>query len=342
LTGWIPFRGQTGGEGRVGPVPRTLGRGLWGAGYGSLASPSSFFAFLGVCQGDRTPGGLPKQHHRRPRVCVARRFPLVLAWISPGASHGVSKDAPPSVWALDVHSCSVPPRLSLRLRLASACSRQGAGLVPSSWFPTTMTVSSVVRPAGLLHPAADPGVRRVAVVRALVPRHLRVPDLPRRSTLRSLSTPVAVRRVSTVLPDSCPPAVHRSFLLLRAKAARLQGFSPRDGFTGCLGPCGRRSRTASLGFFFSRCRLSGLLIAAPEGDGSRGGTPRSRRANRVGPGARCSFQPLRLAAVGLSRSAPSRTGPQGNVPCPGPHRDRPGRGLGRLWSSRVAGPVGPS
>jgi hypothetical protein len=315
-----------------------MGCGVWLIGF-TIVLPR-LFRGLG---GRPRSRGLPKQRHRRPRVRVARRIPLVLAWTSPGASHGVSKDAPPSVWPLDVHSCSVPPRLSPRLRLASACSRQGAGLVPPSWFPTTLTVSSVVRPAGLLHPAADPGVRRVAIVLVREPRPPHASDLPRRSTLRSFSTPVAVRRVSTVLPDACPLAVHRCFLLSRAKAARLQGVPPRDGFTGFLRPCGLWSRTASLGFFSFRRRLSGVLRTSPEGGVSRGGLPHGPDgASRVGSGTRCSFQPGRLAAVGLSRPAPSRTGSQRTVPCPWPRRDRPGWGLGRLRSSRVAGPVVPS
>lgn len=51
------------------------------------------------------------------------------------------------------------------------------------------------------------------------------PLLPRRLTLRSISTSVAVQRVSTLLLDSFPPAVHHP------KMARLQGFTPRNGFT---------------------------------------------------------------------------------------------------------------
>jgi hypothetical protein len=38
----------------------------------------------------------------------------------------------------------------------------GAALVPSTWFPTTSTASSAHRLAGLLRPAAGPGVRRVS------------------------------------------------------------------------------------------------------------------------------------------------------------------------------------
>jgi hypothetical protein len=61
---------------------------------------------------------LPKQHLRRPGVRVARRIPFVLAWISPGASHGVSKDCPsiglgarrPLLLGSTSALASVPPR----------------------------------------------------------------------------------------------------------------------------------------------------------------------------------------------------------------------------------------
>jgi hypothetical protein len=110
--------------------------------------------------------------------------------------------------------------------------------------------------------------------------NLALGNLPRRSTLRSLSTPAAVRRVSTVLSDACPLAVHRCFLLSRAKAARLQGVPPRDGFTGFLRPCGLWSRTASLGFIFSRASsfrapAEGLVRALCRGT-SRSSTPVGR------------------------------------------------------------------
>jgi len=242
-----------------------------------LASPSSFLTFLGGWEDGRSPGGLPKQHHRRPRVHVSRRVPLVLAWTSPGASLGVSKDAPPSGWARDVHSCSVPPWLSPRFRLASACSRQGAGLVPPSWFPTTLTVFSVVRPAGLLHPAADPGVRRVAALPAQVPRHPCVPDLPRRSPFeasprphRSAVSPRFSRTHALLSFTEASCSCERSRLDSRAF---LHGSGSRvSSGLAASGPVQLPWVSSSLAF-----RHSALLPTAPEGDGLAWGDPRTRR-----------------------------------------------------------------
>jgi hypothetical protein len=78
---------------------------------------------------------------------------------------GFSKTAPPSTHAHEVHSC-VQPR-----RLPGWVSRFGPPLpradpVPSSRFLTALTVYSVVRAAGFLHPAADHGVHRVQVPRS--------------------------------------------------------------------------------------------------------------------------------------------------------------------------------
>jgi hypothetical protein len=64
--------------------------------------------------------------------------------------------APPSTCPLSVHSRDDGPS-SLRLR---GCHPRSP--VPSSWFLTTSTASSALRVAGLLHPAADPGVHRVS------------------------------------------------------------------------------------------------------------------------------------------------------------------------------------
>lgn len=64
--------------------------------------------------------------------------------------------APPSTCSRSVHSCD-DGRSSLRPR---GCHPRSP--VPSSWFLTTSTASSAPRVAGLLHPAADPGVHRVS------------------------------------------------------------------------------------------------------------------------------------------------------------------------------------
>jgi hypothetical protein len=170
---------------------------------------------------------------------------------------GFPKNAPPSDWALVVYSCSESLGLTPLGLFASARLCQRTSPVPSSWFPTTLAVSSVESPAGLLRPAADHGVRHVTDSKRKVPKHPTKLLLPRRSTLRSLSTPVAVQRVSTVLLDPCPHAVHRP------KTARLQGFTPRGGFTTSQRPCSHGRRTTSLGFFSIRPCTIWIQVAPP-------------------------------------------------------------------------------
>jgi hypothetical protein len=80
-----------------------------------------------------------------------------------------------------------------------------AGPVPSSRFHTALTVYSVVDPAGLLHPAADHGVRRVAAPRRF-PCGIRFGGLPRRLTLRSFS----LSSSSPLSRDFCPLADYPS------------------------------------------------------------------------------------------------------------------------------------
>ena len=87
------------------------------------------------------------------------RFNGLLSWVRP---HGpvpkyrtMCLFAPPST--SDAASTPAPTRgSSLRPR---GCHPRS--LVPSSWFLTTSTASSAVSSAGLLHPAANPGVHRV-------------------------------------------------------------------------------------------------------------------------------------------------------------------------------------
>jgi hypothetical protein len=86
-------------------------------------------------------------------------------------------------------------------------------LVPTSWFRTTSPVSSARRTAGLLHPAAGPGVRRVALGPLPPPRHRHREGADRvwrrgRSVARDASTlrrvpPVPSRTVSP--PPVLPP-----------------------------------------------------------------------------------------------------------------------------------------
>jgi hypothetical protein len=61
-------------------------------------------------------------------------------------------------------SIDITPERPLPRGVATSLRTRAAGSkrVPSSWFRTTSTVSSALEIAGLLHPAADPGVRRVS------------------------------------------------------------------------------------------------------------------------------------------------------------------------------------
>jgi hypothetical protein len=76
---------------------------------------------------------------------------------------GFSKIAPPSTWATRVNSCVGSwvgvGHFDVRV---SARPCQGSSPVPPSRFLTVLVVCSACCLAGLLHPAADPGVRRVS------------------------------------------------------------------------------------------------------------------------------------------------------------------------------------
>jgi hypothetical protein len=195
-----------------------------------LASPSSFLAFLGGWENDRFPGraaeAAPPTTRSPRRETLSFRPCQDLSWRlswgfqrCPSIGLGARR---PLLLGFASACASVPPRFGLSLpgdrsrsafvvshHLDGFLRRASCGFVaprsrswgsPRFWF---LRDSFSLRGRGLF----GFGQR----------------FLPRRITLRSLSTFAAVRRVSTVLPDSCPPAVHLP------KKARLQGFSPRSG-----------------------------------------------------------------------------------------------------------------
>jgi hypothetical protein len=147
---------------------------------------------------------------RRCRLSPIRAIPFVPAdstAILPVRPHTVGTEVPPgcaSRPSIDVPLQRSLPR-STRKSLASASKFHLRSLVPSSWFLTTSTVSSAAAVAGLLHPAADPGVHRVSGSRwpAIKPVVSRPPrhagPAPRRIPLDSRSAS----------PRSLPPC--RSF-----------------------------------------------------------------------------------------------------------------------------------
>jgi hypothetical protein len=98
---------------------------------------------------------------RRSPLCLAFEdaFRLSLPGLHQAPLLGFSKTIPPSTWILDVHSGSFLP--VARVNFASVYPCQGVDLVPPPRFFTAWTVFSVVDLAGLLHPAADPGIHRV-------------------------------------------------------------------------------------------------------------------------------------------------------------------------------------
>jgi hypothetical protein len=85
-------------------------------------------------------------------------------------------------------------------RRPSASGLPHPGLVPPSWFRTTSTGSSAETGAGLLHPAADPGVRRVSR-RLRLSRERWLRRSPRRATP---SKNLLVRRRGCVTAPSLP------------------------------------------------------------------------------------------------------------------------------------------
>jgi hypothetical protein len=110
--------------------------------------------------------------------------------------------------------------------VATACRHFGFGgshprsLVPSSWFCATSMVSSASGVAGLLHPAADPGVRCVSVPRA--------PVKPVRWTLSRCAGPTLRRN-----PRRKPLCVTADLALL----AVLSGSPPTLGGFHCWRSC---------------------------------------------------------------------------------------------------------
>jgi len=77
-----------------------------------------------------------------------------------------ARSAPPSTSSRRVHSRESAGEPDI---LPSASASHGRSPVPSSWFLTTPTAFSARRLAGLLHPAADPGVRPVSPLRPSSP-----------------------------------------------------------------------------------------------------------------------------------------------------------------------------
>jgi len=195
-------------------------------GCGMLACPEAgpvLFKEPGVCPRGRFIFGPSRGRSLRSPVGLA--FEDAFGVSRPGFHQaplmGFSKTAPPSTYARDVHSCVRSSRLPVRSS-RFGLPLPGAGPVPSSRFLTALTAFSVSCAAGLLHPAADPGVHRV---RSSVPAS------------RPEGRASTVRDPSKGFPRQQPPA--------------LAGFLPphrspsKDG--AISGPCSAVESVASTG-----------------------------------------------------------------------------------------------
>lgn len=164
----------------------------------------------------------------------------------PHPQRSKARSAPPSTSPNRVHSqrAAGEPDLS-----PSAPTCQGRSPVPPTWFLTTATAFSARRLAGLLHPAADPGVHPVS-------------PLPHR---RLSPTPLGSPR----FPGTLPPLE-----VLPRSAAVAQ--SPAPSAPSPLSPATASFRT------LGRCRLI-LLCDRPSGASAS----RLCSANRSVPPRRC-------------------------------------------------------
>lgn len=125
--------------------------------------------------------------------------------------------------------------------------------LPSSWFLSTLTASSVRRPAGLLHPAPDPGVRRVPPFRSL--SAFASENFPSPATLHPSKFFLARGRPSCFHgPPGLFPSCRPSFF-----TTRLQGVCHLAGLPPPILLSKNRYGSTSLGFFFISSLTSSSL-----------------------------------------------------------------------------------
>jgi hypothetical protein len=131
--------------------------------------------------------------------------------------------------------------------------------VPPSWFLTTSTVSSASRVAGLLHPAADPGVHRVSArgVPARRPRSSSASPRCRSNPPKKSSPKAATRhRARCPLAVPCPTAAAPRLVPLPVPALswwedrerRLRGLAPSSSLVKSPAVAGEWTTRSFLGF----------------------------------------------------------------------------------------------
>jgi len=221
----------------------------------------------------RSVGAVSLRSGRGPSIARLRvETPLV----------GLSKDRPSAVrsaW------CPLPVPSLRRGGAPSARSLPGSEHVPLLPFLTTSAACSTRRPAGLLHPAAGHGVRRVSSPEARPVSRPSPAPFPRRHTLRSFS--LACSR--TASPRPLPSRRSFRFPLLRSAVLprcpgtplaerRPQGLAPQVESVAARRRCRPRTARCSLGlgFFATRRRADVLRVVVPRNSDSRAGLRRSR------------------------------------------------------------------
>jgi len=157
-------------------------------------------------------------------------------------------------------------------------------LVPSSWFCTTSTASSAAAVAGLLHPAADPGIHRVSGSRrpAIKPLVSRPPrdagPAPRRIPLDSRSAsprslpPCRSLTTTASMPTALLPARRGSGW--EGRDRRLRGVAPSSGLVSHVAVAGDRRPAPSWASFLFK------VASRAAGDPSPTAWPDSRHPRR--------------------------------------------------------------
>ena len=218
--------------------------------------------------------------------------------------------------------------------------------VPPSWFRTTSTVSSASRFAGLLHPAADPGVHRVsapgarpdgrsAVTRPRDAGFEPFEEIPADSRTASPRPLPSCRSPATTAPARGTPLPMRRPWRWEGRRRRLQGLAPSIGSGIVPHRCRRGRPTPSWASFLfkvlpgsrrSRLPPPHTAARAPEGESATASSVPHPLRDRPKPSTHRASLPRRTARTRAPRPKGRCLGPRRHTirrPRP-PQRTPPG------------------